>query len=425
MRSPLALPAAAAALLLGACTYEYSNPAEELAAGEVSGRVVADAGAGLVGIADVTVSLRNSATALPVKSRANGRFFLLGIMPGRHTVIFEKARTNFPPDPTNGWALTRDVDVTWGSDGQPEGVIVGDVRVRYPVEATWTVTVPASAGFTFGGSYYAVDEVTGDVGFVTQDLLDSNVFYVTFSELSVGPHRFRLSLAGTDLFFSPVTFAAGPQAIDVPAAQERQAVTLPPSAAEQSVGYGKLRFRVEAPAELVRTYGYFARVVKSFTTGPLESCSAYSDGTRECDVAVGLYDVTVTAGGSGYTAPPMVTAIVTSNQTTDLGTIYITDDAVTTRADLACFANADCGPGSVCSDGACTIPTCLSSLEIESWCSGWSMACFQPPYGTLACPGGEGVCGDGPSGLPICITGGSRCALGGVTYNAPVCLSVP
>ena len=60
MRSLLPAALAAAPLLLGACSYDYSNPAETLGTGEVTGRVVADAGSGPAGLADVSVWLKNS-----------------------------------------------------------------------------------------------------------------------------------------------------------------------------------------------------------------------------------------------------------------------------------------------------------------------------------------------------------------------------
>jgi hypothetical protein len=419
MRSPLALPAAAA-LLLGACTYDFSNPAEELDSGEITGRVVVDVSGSLQPLAGVTVRLRNSFDG--VTTRANGKFFLLGLQPGRHVVQFEK--TNLIP--TDGWAITREVEVTWGSDGQPEGVIIGDVQVRYPVNVGGTLLLPASAvanGFTWLTSE-AVDEVTGARGSVFPGV-GPNSFDFQFTGLPVGPHRFRIAVGGTEgLAAVPTSYALGPIDWDIAVSQERSTIPIPPATGTPATGFGKLRFQVVAPPALTSTFGYTATVTRSGAAGAPELCTAYSDGTRECDLAAGVYSVDVVPGGGAFSAPTGLVGIVSADLTTDLGTIYVTDDTVTSRADLACLVDADCGAGSSCSGGQCTVPACLWDPNLSVECTSWDAICFSSGT-TTPCMGGAGICQFGPTanGLVCVPNGAMACRLTGepAPIQAPDC----
>ena len=421
MRSPLALPAAAA-LLLGACNYDFSNPAEELVAGEVSGRVVADISGSVQPLAGVTVKLRNSFDG--VTTRANGKFFLLGLQPGRHVVQFEKP--NFIP--TDGWAITREIEVTWGSDGQPEGVIIGDVQVRYPVNVGGTLLLPASAvanGFSWVAAE-AVDEVTGARGSAYLGVAP-NSFDFQFTGLPVGPHRFRVVVSGTEtvgVSTFPVSYALGPINWEIPASQERSTVPIPAATGAPVTGFGKLRFQVSAPQSLTSTFGYTATVTRSGAAGTPEVCSAYSDGTRECDLASGVYLVDVVPGGGAFSAPTGLVGIVSAGLTTDLGTIYVTDDALTSRADLACLVDGDCGAGSSCSGGQCTLPACLWTAVMDE-CISWDPICFSSGT-TTPCMGGAGICQFGPTANGfVCVPNGAMaCRLTGepAPIQAPVCV---
>ena len=171
MRTPLAT-LAAVALLLGACSYEFSNPAEKLDAGEVTGRIVADlSGNGqLSGVGGVTVALKNSTNFQT--SRDNGRFFMLGLVPGRHTLLFSKGTI---------WALQRDVELAFGSDGQIEGIVLGDLRLRYAVALGGTFALPftvADGDIPAGipPTVLAIDEATGAVATVVPETFALGAF---------------------------------------------------------------------------------------------------------------------------------------------------------------------------------------------------------------------------------------------------------
>lgn len=424
------LPALAAApLLLGACSYEYSNPAEELGTGEVTGRVVADSGSGAAGLADVSVWLKNSSAIQTTP--ATGRFVLLGLAPGRHTVLFQKK------DGSGNvlWAGSRDVDVTWGSDGQPEGVIIGDVQIRYPVTITGTINVP-TVGTFYPTALFAWDDATGTGGgFATVDLsgmTQASTFTYSFTGLGVGPHLLRFAVIGQewDAFWGtwvPTTYLVGPIAKDVSVAQEGQTIPMSPLALTSATGTGKLRFKVVVPPNLSGTYSYTATVTNS-TTGLTETCSTYSDGTRECDVAPGAYGIAVVTSPSDGTFrdPPTATGIVTDGKTTDLGTLYVVDYTTATQADNACLFNSDCATDMTCSGGQCVLdlPACFVG-DFTSECAGWDLTCFQPPYTTTSCNGGRGVCTYGEGAQPYtCVPNGvGACAVPGVPFpiQTPMC----
>jgi hypothetical protein len=425
---------AAAGLSLGGCTYEYQNPAEKLDTGEVAGRVVADTGSGLTGLGGVSVRLRNSSgdPLVTQLTRSNGRFVLLGLAPGRHTVLFSKADGGG----TVTWAVTRDVDVAWGSDGQPEGVLIGDVRIRYPVTLTGTFTLPASAA-TYGFTYWAAfayDEATGTQGTVTTS--DFVTFTYSFPGLPVGPHRLRFAVVGQQwdpsfTFIGQASYAFGPVTKDVNVLQEGQTVAMSPvTLAPPDVATGKLRFRVTAPPTLTGSYSYKVIITDSYfgstfyETGVDETaCSTYSDGTRECDLDPAAYDVNVAttpADGTFYD-PPVATGIVTSGQTTDLGTLYITDYNVASQASNSCIDNSDCMSGYLCASGTCQFahamePGACFPGDFSSVCSNAMSACFGPPYATTPCSGGAGTCAEAPdlswtcvpTGQPDCLWNGAQ-----------------
>jgi hypothetical protein len=411
MRSPLAT-LAAAALLLGACSYDFSNPAEKLDAGEVAGRVVADSGSGLAGLSGVDVRLRNSASFSTQVTRPNGRFILLGLMPGRHTVQFELKNLITP---TAGWATTRDVEVVWGSDGQPEGTLVGDVRAYSAVSVGGAISIPVSAisgGFAFLGGY-AVDDLTGAIGAVTGSAPN---FTYLFTSLSVGLHRFRIVVTGTELGGTVATsYGIGP--IDREIMPGEAGTTLPPlpsATGAPTSGFGKLRFKVNAPPALVAGLGYTATVSRVAPT-TTEYCSVYSDGTRECDLSAGVYTITVAPNGGSYTGPAALTGIVSADQTTELGSIYITDDALTSLAVSGCIADADCYSMQSCQSGQCVSKggaqpvACLVDSSTATTCSPFQAYgfCSLPTNGTaVQCNSGAGVCGMAPGGIYVCVPNG-------------------
>jgi len=429
MRTPLS-SVAAAALLLGACTYDYSNPAERLDGGEVTGRVVADSGGGAAGLAGVNVWLRNSASVQT--TRDNGRFVLLGLMPGRHTVLFQKG------DGAGNvtWAGSREVDVAWGSDGQPEGVILGDIQIRYPVTISGTVSVPTVGSF-YPTAIFAYDDATGVPGSFLETFdpfgtVQRDSFSYAFRGLGVGAHQLRFALVGNEClpyptFCFPTSYLAGPVTRDVASTQEGQTIPMTPLTLASAFGFGKLRFKVDAPPTLAGTYAYAATVTNA-ATGAVETCSAYSDGTRECDVAPGAYriDVVTTPADGTFLDPPFATGIVGDGLTTDLGALYILDWATTSEASNACVFDADCGLDMACSGGQCVwaLPACFAG-DYSVECANWNAACFSTPFTTTPCNGGRGVCADGIAGQ-VCVPNGvSGCVeAGGEPFpvQAPICI---
>jgi hypothetical protein len=358
MRRLLAMPAAAA-LLLGACSYDFQNPAEKLDSGEVTGRVVADAGAGLAGLASVAVRLRNSSST--TFTRANGAFFVLGLMPGRHTVVFDKPDA----DGNTAWVITRDVDVTWGSDGQPEGVMIGDVQVRYPVTISGTFSVPAwAAAASFSATQLlAYDDATGMSGVVGPDPagVPGKDFAYSFVGLPVGAHALRFFVAGTQLDYTltpyPVAYVLGPISKLVDPSQAGQEIPMGPVTLASPTGaIGKLRFKVELPAAVATAHTTTVAVTDAATGVAQTSCSAFSDGTRECDLPAGAYYVDVVTTPSDFTFydPPRAIGIVSEGSTTDLGALYVLDANVLSEASNACITTADCGDVMrTCVDGTC------------------------------------------------------------------------
>lgn len=420
----------AAPLFAGGCTFSYDNPAQDLGTGEVAGRVVADASGGgaLEGVAGVQVELRNSYNL--VTTRDTGRFFLFGLMPGRHTVLFSKA-----PD----LALQRDVEMVWGADGQPEGVVVGDVRLRRAVTLQGRVLAPSFLpGYSaFEGSFATVtDEATG--AFLQVSLPPGSLgdFDYAFAGAPTGRHVLRAAVFGTLWAFvcDPVTFicteqpvsqgtvVGPPVVLDVPDSSEGLILSvvdtqpaLPPPGAT-----GKLRFQAAvAGASSSLVFDVTVNQVPVGVAPPIVP-TPDSTGTYELDLPPGLYDVSVTLP-AGYTGPllppPPGQGVVSDGQTTELGAFYAVDTAVLSASHAACLVDADC-TGAPCVDGQCQVAACLPG-DFTSECSFASSACAA---GSLtSCSAGQGYC-DLSASFPACIPkGATACTSGGVTHSLPTC----
>jgi hypothetical protein len=424
MRSPLAT-LAAAALLLGACSYDFSNPAEKLDAGEIAGRVVADvSGTGsLEGLGDVSVRLRNGSLdpSASWTTRSNGRFILLGMQPGRHTVLFEKG--------TN-WSITRDVDVAWGADGQPEGVILGDIEIRYPVSIGGRFTVPSSSATVPDKQFIptgiiAYDEETGLQATITQaaplpvfsPLYD---FDYLFPSLPIGRHRLRFAVVGTELdqFASRVqsTYSfslskdVGADQAGVSFSMGTITVAPPPVGA----ALGKLRFQVSVPATLTVGTTYMVTIQNADPMYAPITRLANPAGAFEEDLPPGAYYVEVKlspADNVVFFDPPKLASIVTSSQTTELGTIYVVDSSSVAASANACVYSADCYSMYSCVNGTCQFAhvaaplICYEDASIQTQCQSAMSTCpTSAPYYT-SCAGGMGVCTwqSGAPGKWICV----------------------
>jgi hypothetical protein len=161
-----------------------------------------------------------------------------------------------------------------------------------------------------------------------------------------------------------------------------------------------------------------------------EYCSVYSDGTRECDLSAGVYTITVAPNGGSYTGPAALTGIVSADQTTDLGAVYITDDALTSLAVSGCLNDADCYSMQSCQSGQCVSRVgaqpalCVSDTGVTSICAATFNGCSQPTTGStnVPCNGGLGVCGQTPSLVYVCIPNGQPdCRFDPYLVPRPVC----
>lgn len=408
--------AVAAALSTAACSYSYDNPAQDLSTGEVVGRVVTeDALSGApVGVPGVVVELRNSYNL--VTTRDTGRFFLFGMMPGRHTVILSQGLD---------YALQRDVDMAWGKDGQPEGVILGDLRLRRAITLSARVAAASPSYNAFAPSFaQVVDEETGQSLQFTSFTLDGagnfESLQISLAGAPTGRHRLRVAVSGqvTQQVFNPIsglfepvtttgTLVGGPVAIDVPESSEGLRLELNdltvalPTPADQ----GTLRFRA-AVAGASYQGGWDVSLVPlpagsgaTVVPGPPDSTGTFTvDG-----LAPGLYALNVAPTGAALSPPPPTDVVVTPSAVTDLGTLYAVDPAVQSGGHTACYETADCGSGT-CVDGQCATTACLPG-SFFSECASALLTCSELRQPT-PCASGAGFCGGTGSVDTVCVPKG-------------------
>lgn len=431
----------APALLLAGCTYGYSNPAEKLGTGEVSGRVLTSSGGTLTGLPGVNVQLHQSYNQS--FTRDSGRYFLAGLMPGRHRLLF-----SLPPD----LALQRDVEMSWGADGQPEGVVLGDLVMRRAVTLQGRVALPTWLGT--GGNFIqveqvtAIDDVTGQVVFVSLPPApappalpspmptDWSVGYA-FTGAPTGPHRVSFSLSGQTYACSTVlgasadpasctwagaaTFLGGPIELDIPETSEGLKLDLVDVTPvfPDALATGKLRFRA-AVSGASWAGGFDVTVLAQPGGAPATVTAPDSTGAYELDLPPGEYLIQV-AMPAGYTgplmAPPPGRAVVTEARTTELGSFYAVDASVFSRAGNACFEAADCHTGS-CVDGTCAAAACLAAVGTE--CDTAYLACVSVPS-PQPCDGGKGYCAGRFSGDRVCVPTGQSTCLDRGSLVSPAC----
>jgi hypothetical protein len=429
MRSPLATLAAAA--LLGACSYEYNNLAEELGAGEVTGRALADlSGTGsLAPASGVTVTVRNSTNVQ--SSRENGRFFLLGMVPGRHTLLLEK---------DGAWALQRDIEIGFDSVGQPESVLLGDLQLRHAVTIGGTFSAPGYMDTTqpFAPTAFVIDEATGARAAATAEL-DAWGYYTgrfsySFPAAPVGPHRLRYAIAAYS-FGWPTTWIGGPLTQDIPETSEGQSLTLAPPVLHASAiaAVGKLHLRVSTPTGVAMPAVVVA--TSSMGTSVAGVPAPDSTGVFEMDLDEGIYfvrlDLGAAAGGT-LEVPAELQVVVVADQMTDLGTLYVVDYNATSKGDYACLGDGDCFEMYTCQDRVCTYgapagpPLCMTATSDTSTCVGGEIYnfCTQPTGGTpIQCGSGSGLCGRAPDLTYVCVpVGYPDCRYGAELVPAPYCL---
>jgi hypothetical protein len=366
------LLAAALALAAGAgCKYSFDNQAERLLAGQVVGRATAE-GAALGGAA---VSLRGS--AFEQVTRQSGRLDLHPVSRGSHALLVRQGLER---------ALLRQVDVGYGSDGQLEGVTLGDVEVPRAVTLSGALTTLGSDSL----SGVLVDQATG-----LYALTSGGGFRL--EGLPIGVHRL---LAGTRDGATGALWVAGPVVVTVTEAEQgTEKVVIPMTVRGASSAGGQLHFRVSS---LVSGLDATAAVVRVTDAGGATVAVPAPDSNGDRDLALpeGLYFVEVRpppAFAATVTAPRRAAAVVVEGDEFDLGSFVLISDADVAAAQLSCERDADCAPGGTCGGGLC--------------------AGYSPP---AAAPAGVPIC----SALPWCPTLGGPCDLPGAIAPA-TCLQDP
>jgi hypothetical protein len=405
-------------MTLAACSYDFSNPAEELYPGQVAGRVVADtSGTGsFAPMTGVSVALENS--PYDQVTRETGRFTLLGMPAGRHTMLFRKGTT---------WAQQRDVEVGYGPNGQPEAVVIGDVRLRYTVTLLGKLSVPAGLSVD-PATAIVEDEATGARAALASGAAPGEIAYA-FQGLAVGAHKVRFAVSGAlsdpILGSIPASYVGGPLALTVPDSSEGQSLTLNPVTLHPTgTGTGRVQFKLAVVASEPTSAS--GSTVTITPTPPGGDPVPDSTGFVDVDLPEGVYTLDVfppqppTGGQPTFLLPPpRQTFVVGADQVTDLGVLYAVDDAVAFGTSKACFDDADCAPG------AC----------VGGFCEGWTPPPAAPPSVPFCqpdvaracsasvcvpCADGYGTCASGASGLVCVPLGAKECTPDGfeVVFNS-------
>jgi len=321
---------AAAGLALAACSFDFGNAAEGLRAGEVRGRAVADRNGETGPSAGVSVTLKGA--ALTQATRATGLFSALPLPPGRHTLLLRKGAT---------LAAEREVETGFGTDGQLEGIALGDVKLLKPVSVSGRATLPAFSGVTIL-SGVVVDEATG----ATARLDSAGDF--RFPVLSAGAHRLKVFVRG-DSAGVRSRWVGGPILLALGEADAGQAIALAPLALRAASGSGRVQLRL-------RGVGADLSPGAVTITG-LPGAAADSTGLVDVSVPEGHHVVRVT-GPAGLDGPGAAFEVIAmSGLVADAGTAYFVAPSAATQSALACASAADCA----CLDGTCT-GTCTSAV---------------------------------------------------------------
>lgn len=408
----------AAALAATACSYDFRNPAEDLGTGQALGRVVADRGAGAQPLDGALVSLANGGGVDQV-TRATGRFTLLSLPIGRHRVLFRKGTQ---------LAGERFVDIAAGEDGKPEGVNLGDVRLRAGVTVEGTITLPPGFG-TFGYSrlvFDVTDEISGQPAALASSFAGVATYTYSLRGLSVGEHRLRFVVSGD---YDPAglgstaerrSFGAAPLTITIPDTSEGQQLTMASVGLDaQSVGStvrGSFRFRLQAvgPGGPAAAASSRVEILDAVTFDPAFPGSATivdtalpdSAGWVQADEPPGLYVLRVVPPTGGpnvsWVAPGLLRVLVRASALAELGSLYLVDAFTGSDAASTCFADSECSGGScvagACQGGSPVPPPPVAPLTMPYCISGES-ACLSGAGGPCGVDG-KGVCLIDCTGVP-------------------------
>jgi hypothetical protein len=400
----------AAAHLTG-CFYTYGNPAEDLRAGQVGGTVLADvAGSGSpVARGDVAVSLKGA--AFDQATRPTGRFVILGLPAGHHQLLFRTGTT---------WALERDVDIAYGSDGQPEGIELGNVVLHYSTAVEGSISLPP--GNTIAGGV-AVDETSGQTAPLVMGtappLSPPAPVTFRFPMLALGTHLIKLFATDT----VAGKWVGGQVVVNLTLAEQGTTVTLADVAARAASSTGRLRFKVQAiglsPGSLT----------VNLTPDPgLNPITPASDGSVDVTVPEGLYAIQVVAPATATplatlapsalmaplsaaapvptVSPPQVYGVVLQGRVAEVGSAYVASDPTILASMLSCRDVADCG-GLACTASSCVglVPTPPPVTANTTFCAS---CLFNPNSSVQApCTAGPGVLGD--CGCPPALVAAGTC----------------
>ena len=394
-----------AALLAAGCSYRFDNAAEALGAGEVRGRAVTQrrgAPGAVDPAADVSVGLVRSSVAQA--SRPTGSWSLLGLPQGTHTVIFRKGVD---------LAARRDVTIGLGSDGQTQGVLLGDVVLYATAAVGGQALFPVTMGlFAQGG---VVDLTTG----FTAPMDAGGNF--TFPAMEVGDHV--LALWTQDQSVPPVQYVAGPIPLTVTEADQQTTKSLSSIPLTQTSGTGQLQLRLRllgAPA------GFSVQALQVSVSGITPAPTVAADGTVYLTgVPEGFRRITITVpDGIDLVGPPELSAVVFHDQLTDLGSVYAVSAAFGDQMQRACAVQADC-PTGPCQGGACTGWTTLPAVVSPALgvCDR-ALDCSPDPVGSpcFAPPGTNCVSLNATATLHLCLPCQTSCNLDGqATLHGPAC----
>ncbi len=356
MPLPRNLVLAALPVLAAGCLYDYKNPAEQLRAGEASGTVLAErTGPGVLeAFPGVSVSLKGS--AFDQLTRASGRFALVDLPVGRHTLLFRQGTT---------WSLERDVEIAFGKDGQPEGVDLGKVVLRYASAVEGRVTIPASffaANLQPGG--VAVDETSGQTATIVPDGPGASTGTYRFPSLAVGTHVIKVAVSALDpsLTFN-ATYVGGQSVVTITDADQGTVRTAAPITIGNPGGPGRLRFRVQLVGNPGITLADVTVTISATVGGITTTTTVTPDSQGFVDETVpeGLYQVQVTAPaplGRISSAPvslatistpglpvgpPRTFGVVMTGKVAEVGAVYVVSDLVVSFSSAECRVATDCG----------------------------------------------------------------------------------
>jgi hypothetical protein len=418
---------AGAALLLvtglAGCSYTFNNPAEELQTGEASGTVLTDPlGSGTpVATAGVVVGLKGS--AFDQSSRPNGRFIVYDLPAGQHRLLFRDGAAA---------TLERDVELGYGSNGQPDAIDLGEVVVTAAAAVQGSFALPLGFAVASGT---VVEERTGLTAMLA--VAPDGTATFSFPALSVGSHSFKVNAKDAA---GGGSWVGGKVTLDVPAGSGGTTITLATIAGRAASSSGHLRLTVQllglslAPSAVQVWIAPDPLLLSPITPA--------SNGQVDVLVPEGLYQVTITAPatappsarlppGDRFTpvaaaAAPVPTvlpgpayAVVLGNSPGEAGSLYVASDPAMAAARIACRSTGDCG-GSACSGDVCQnyTPVTPPVSGTTSWCAPCTYA------GAGATPGYGAPCDAGPGVAGLCFCPASKgvnCATSTIAPVASYC----